>query len=1150
MILNSPWSLPAGTVAAFAVLSACGGTASRGNDPADLATWKRFRSEVRHPCTVVKPGDLDRARANIARHAWAADYVRRIRKEADGICGQVTPDWLRTMIEITTPGCVGPCPACRAKGLPWHPNGQWSWSPERPDQLTCRACGTLFPNSEFPETIVVRSKWDPRQVFRYVGGDTFRCFGYRRARPSISGIIRARKVGCATGRLSTLATAYALTGEPRYARAARAVLLRFAETLPHWLVRAGYGYGEYADCDPHVAARRIDRLPTDEIVAPPNRPDRKLYAGYWAASRVGTSGMDGWWVARVTEAYDLTCQARDQQGSPIFSTADRETIERDVLIESAYLAVCDPAINNKSVGNRTGAALVGLCVGQPDMARFGLDGFLKTVNDWFLPDGGTSESAAYALMTMSGIRPFPLAFRDYTEPKGYVGPDGRRIEHFDAVRDTRYGDAWQALLWTLQGDLRHPPVADSYRTTRIGAAFAELLALLFPGPRMQAFLRETAGDTPGGSGRRSALFYRDPNLAAGSSRSRFELPDMVFPYLSQGFLRAGRHGRKALLLLNAGWWGNHHHLDSLGLYFWDSGHELLSDLGYLWDHPDHYQTRRTRAHNLVMIDGHDQRGRARRGQFHLFAATPVAKIMEASSEAYPEASLYRRTCFFLELGNDARVAVDVFRVKGGNVRDYVFHGPNAGVSFERLDLRPAVLEGNPVHFALRLHLDALGSIEVKDLELCELRNGKPDGPNLLDTRHADAKRPPWGRYIGDGAAALTVASAADDGPGPVLQFRATAPGKVRPIINVGLMLGRSGGYTGTEAPVGRAGATYRLRCSIRGDAPRVRVQAVAWPRAANSASDRRWVDGRVRGGGAGFVPTANWRTLTADVTLPSGAWEGMVNLRCAGGAAPWRAVWALGKTRRFSAWFPGAPGETVFVGDGWGQRDYRNTDRGATLPYILRRREGRGRLDVFTAVFAGEPATAPPVVRGTERLPVSGVPLESGAVALAVVTDAGRAIVLTRIETEQPANMTVRTGSLRIRSDARAAVVRLENGVPAAACMIGGTFLEAGKLRLTASVAEFAGTVTGVGSARGASWFTVSAAALPEEARTGLVGSVLFVQTGDGAWRAWPVRRVELRPDGLRLYSKWKQVGFEARPGDRWRLPVTVARSAAGRTTQ
>ncbi len=33
---------------------------------------------------------------------------------------------------------------------------------------------------------------------------------------------------------------------------------------------------------------------------------------------------------------------------------------------------------------------------------------------------------------------------------------------------------------------------------------------------------------------------------------------------------------------------------------------MLSDLGYLWDHPDSQNTKRTFAHNLVMLDGREQ----------------------------------------------------------------------------------------------------------------------------------------------------------------------------------------------------------------------------------------------------------------------------------------------------------------------------------------------------------------------------------------------------------------------------------------------------------------------------------------------------------------------------------------------------------------
>ncbi|MCY3021474.1 MAG: hypothetical protein NTW87_20865, partial [Planctomycetota bacterium] len=299
-------------------------------DPAALTAWKeceKYRDKVVHPATTVKGDDLRRARENIARCKWAKDYVEGLRSSADGAGKALTREYLERMIEPTTPGTAGPCPACRDKGFRWHPNGDWDWSPANPDQLKCRACGTVFPNDRHPESVVVEARWGKGQRFCFAGGDTFRCFGYTQARPSFTGIIRGRKVGYVTGQLQTLATAYALTGEARYARAAKAVLLRFAEVFPEYLVRAGYGYGETADMAPHVAAQFIQHLPVDELVYPPNKPDRKIHTGYWSASRIGTSGMDGAWVVRIAESYDLTCTAEDG-GVPVYSRDERVRIER------------------------------------------------------------------------------------------------------------------------------------------------------------------------------------------------------------------------------------------------------------------------------------------------------------------------------------------------------------------------------------------------------------------------------------------------------------------------------------------------------------------------------------------------------------------------------------------------------------------------------------------------------------------------------------------------------------------------------------------------------------------------------------------------------------------------------------------------------
>ena len=921
----------------------------------DWSAWETYRDRVVHPAGTIKAVDLDRARENIHRHDWAKRCADGLQKSADAIVDQVSPAWLKTLIEPTTPGGMGPCPACRAKGLPWHPNGQWSWSPEDPNSLRCIICETVFPTDEHPEDIAIQCTWGKGQTFTFVGGDTFKCFGYLQARPSLSGITRNMKVGHATSQLQSLATAYALTDDTRYAHAAKAILLRFSEVFPEYLVRAGYGYGEYAGMDPHVAAKHILDLPEDELVYPPNKPDRKIFTGYWSASRIGSSGMDGGWVVRVSDAYSLTCTAQDN-GRSVYTPDERTQIERDVLLEGTYLAACDTLINNKSVGNLAGAAVAGLCVGHPGLVHFGLDGFVKAVNDWFLPDGGTSESPAYAMMTMGGIRPFALALRDYSDPDGFTGVDGARFDGFDACRDTLYGDCWQGLIWTLQGDLNFWPSADSYRHTTIGVPFADLIALGYPTDSHVALLKEIIDTSPSEPGGQVALLYREPDLVSRETPP-FELSDVIFPYLSHGHLRTGKGGRESLVTLNASAFGSHHHIDGLNLYYWKDGHELLSDLGYLWDHQDKYQTARTAAHNLVMIDGKDQTARGRKGSVELFSVTPTVKMMEASSDAYGPDTAYRRTVVQIDHGPAGSYLLDVFRAAGGQTADYVFHGPHDDLKVNGVDLEPS----QPVSFG-------------------------ENGPELA-------------------------------------------------------------------------------------------------------------------------------------------------GLRKGSGQDPWSIAWTFDDGYTFEVFAPGTASESIYTGDGWGQRDHRNSDVGATLPYVIRRLEGEDRPRAFVTAYVGGPE-GQSLVKA-----VSAIPLPAGtpdcAVAVAVQTSLGTDIV---VSTLAPGPLTLQTDIGDVSTDGRLAALLATDRGPATACLVGGMYLSAPGVDLAAPAALLSGRILSRGSDRGRSWFDIDAGVPDLEP---LVGQTLFA-IADGTRHGYQIRGVEPVDSGCRVFTKVDSQGFEARTADRWDLPVTI----------
>ena len=334
---------------------------------------------------------------------------------------------------------------------------------------------------------------------------------------------------------------------------------------------------------------------------------------------------------------------------------------------------------------------------------------------------------------------------------------------------------WENCFKGLQGDLTFPAYADSYRDSRLGANFVELMAANYPErPEYLALLKETCGEDLARGYAPLALYYREPGLETKTAPP-LTLPDFCPPELRIGHMRSGADGRESLLLLSASRWGGHHHLDSLNLSYWKNGRELLSDLGYLWDHPQKNQTSRTVAHNTVVLDEKDQRTRERGGDVVFFRTSEHVKVMEATSSAYAEAREYRRTSALIDHGEGRSYVVDFFRVQGGRTQDFVYHA-------------------------------AAPAIEL---------------------------------------------------------------------------LGR----TATAAP-----ATLKLY-----DFSRVRA---------------------VEGG---------------DV---------------------WRTAWSAGPEETCVAWNVSAPGERVFVADGWGQRDWKNSDLGATLPYVVRRAEGDG-LKLFVSVFEG-----------------------------------------------------------------------------------------------------------------------------------------------------------------------------------------------------
>lgn len=1017
-------------IAMLLLMAAAAASAQTFRQPADeplldWSAWQKHRETVVHPASVVKPDDLARARENIARYAWARNYRDGVERSAEANLAKLTDDYLRHMIPADTPGdtLFTPCPACRDQGKVAHPHGEYHWND--PDTLTCKICGTVYPNDKYPEDLIFKTKYGGGQTIRFYGGKPFTVFGFA-TRPSFTGNIRAAQVGLMMRICRQVAEAYALTGKPQYAQAARRLLLRFAEVYPNWLVHVGYG--EYADMNPHLAALNINALPEDEITANPNGPDRKLHSGYWQGGRATGTGMEAWFVRSAVEAYEFTCEAQEN-GQAIFSEAERLKIEKDLLLESTVLLVADKDVNNKSVGNATAVALVGMSTGHPGMVRFGLDVFMNTVDGWFLKDGGTSESYSYATMTLSGIEALGQAFRGYTDPPGYKDAEGKRIEKLDLYHDTAYKRVWEAMFAGLQGDLRYPPLADGYKTSGLGSTFIEYMAANYPeNPQYLALLKEVAGKDLSGGDRHAAIYYRRPGLEQVATPPLM-LPDIVFPVLQFGYLRSGETGRDSCLVLSASDWGGHHHDDSLNLYYWQQGQELLSDLGYLWDHPQSNMTRRTFAHNTVMVDGQEQITQGRGGKFTLFAPNGQIKVMEAESQAYQQATLYRRTVAQVEHGPGRQYLLDIFRVQGGQTHDYVFHGPNNSPEVQMPEATGPAAEQKRVRFCIRIGLQTAGTeLQVDDVSIIG-----PDGeiarnPSATEL-DAGGKLVGWGVYQGDGTKEFGQAT-----PGRTDQAaaRLKTVQAGQQMMNVALIIGDADGYTGPRAYEGVLGAKYRVSFWLRGQAPVVGASALYWPDNPSDAGNRTYTAIK---GLESLQATDQWVKWDGEFTIGRG--DELQNIRRSEAAAPWQVTWAVDEQRRFTARWLNEPGFTSQIGDGWGQRDYRNSDVGATLPYIMRRHPNGAAPTVYVTTFEGH-APGQNLVRSVKQLPVPPEQ-QANTVAVVVETAQGRDYLISCLEAKALELITP-DGTLKV--DGRFAAVSVRNGKLAAASLAEGKLLQ------------------------------------------------------------------------------------------------------------
>lgn len=653
---------------------------------------------------------IARAKANVAAHEWAQGWLANQVALADEVAAQ-PEGWIAAMIPREAPAHPYgfTCPVCVGeKSQEGVGDPLVAWNYRHPDVLGCRECGTMFPNADYPETQVLQLPRTGHSVSYYLnpaeranpddrsGKLAWHWVGYP-VHNSFTGIIRERKIGFMRDAATSLGLAYLFTEEPRYAIAARDILVRLAECYRQWPYRDYWD--TYADCDPLYAAWHDRALPiewkrhlSEGAYANDTMEKAAMLQNYWGAGRVhpSTDAVSG--LTGLIQAYDFTVNARDASGKPVWDDASRQRVQRDLFLE--WIMGAEPYIggpgkaeeeNNKAPRIYNAMAALGKCLGIPEYADVALRGY-ETVRDAsFLFDGFSTESPSYTNMYLAQLLIVPETLHGYTWPEGFSARTGM-VDLY--AQDPQLRMMYRSVLDTLLPDGSYLPLSDTRLNAKPSAHILQMGTRRYPDIY--------AGVLPN-IHRRAGDEYAVFNLSDAELNEERPLPlaEIYHPAWKTAILRHGAGTETDTLTLAFNPPGGHRHYDNLALFYADGGQTSVGDHGYLGDMPVNKWIKSTASHNLVIVDGQEQEFSGRRTEFGFMATSPLASVVEARSTAYPDCSEYRRRVVLVKTGKNETFAIDLFAVAGGRehrFRTYSEVGasdaPRGTISFDGVAMPP------------------------------------------------------------------------------------------------------------------------------------------------------------------------------------------------------------------------------------------------------------------------------------------------------------------------------------------------------------------------------------------------------------------------------------------------------------------------------
>ena len=590
-----------------------------------------------HPffCT---PDKISTAKKNIEMHTWAKDIADEILKSADDAASR-SDENLRSWFSEYTPISQCDCPYCGHNCLDYV----WEWTPDKPDQVTCRYCNGITSLTHFPENDAVniidpQGVIHPHPVYKDSTGKIF----------PIQQLLYFHKNKLAYQWINDLGAAYALTREERYAEKAIVLLRRLAE------VYAGFGIHDNFRFEP--------------------------YPFGWAGKLRMWHYTDAYTLQACAETYDAIYNSRT------ITDSDKEIIENRVFrIGLNFLTAVAPSqgISNDMPYRYAGVAMLARTLEDHAGIHWVMEpeeGFEAFINKLFYKDGTWHERApGYHNMVARSLHETIEILEGYSDPVEYDGPD--RYDQITLKHIRKLGNIHSILLDMRLPDGTLPPVNDGQMGSKpIGIP----LEALYKWTGDIKWLHKANQAHEGKflqTGSRYALFNRDPMIADKFKEipSAVMIPDGSRDFTGMGLfvLRRGSGKDQTVFTMHHHKYSSAHtHYDALSTILFANGREMLSDFGY----PSFSSPLRMNwylkslSHNTLSVDTNNQA--APNGVANWLHHGEIFSACEAEAwEAYRFiCEPFFRQIALVDIGDAGIYAVDIFRGDGGKVHDWALHG--------------------------------------------------------------------------------------------------------------------------------------------------------------------------------------------------------------------------------------------------------------------------------------------------------------------------------------------------------------------------------------------------------------------------------------------------------------------------------------------